>query len=318
MPGFSGKMPSMEKPGETVEVNVDEYGFRKSKFSPSEIVTVVLGDSYTFGVYVDDEDTYVESLNKLSLANKTGEFFINAGFTGGLETDQHYAWLANKITDLRPSRVIYATFPPNDIMGIKKANWLELNKDGLPVKWESLKLEVNERGSIKEIANSTSSWLEMIHALPFLRESHVFVAIARVIDVFMVEKVTSGESYNFLFGLDHPGFSEQEAIYIDLIKGMLKLCAEMDVDFDVVLLPINFLVEPDKMHFFFNGMEKFDGLESTYYEDLSSRLEFLGVDVMNVETLMKESSDGPFFPANGEPHFNTNGHLFVARKIFEQ
>ena len=76
MPGFSGKMPSMEKPGETVEVNVDEYGFRKSKFSPSEIVTVVLGDSYTFGVYVDDEDTYVESLNKLSLANKTGEFFI--------------------------------------------------------------------------------------------------------------------------------------------------------------------------------------------------------------------------------------------------
>jgi hypothetical protein len=98
---------------------------------------------------------------------------------------------------------------------------------------------------------------------------------------------------------------------------MSQLCTERDIDFKVALFPINFLVEPEKRDLFFTGMDRFDGLTSSYYSDLEENLSGMDIEIINIERLMNASNEGPFFPENGEPHYNSNGHLFVAKELYK-
>ena len=315
-PSHVEDMPSMEIPGLVVSASVNSQRFRGPEIVANMPITIVLGDSYTFGVYVADDQTYVHRLNELAQQNNQNMFYVNAGFTGGLETDQHYAWLVNNISRLNPERIVYATFPPNDILGISEENWVKTDLGGLPIVWDDKNLEVNRQGSIQHIGANRDSFLSILHSIPVARQSHLLVVIARVLDLVFNEATDHSESYRFLYGLEHPGFAERESKYLDLILGMKKLSEASSTKFNVVLLPINFQIEPEKQDLFFTGMERFDGLTPVYYHRLEQKLSMLEIDVLNIEEGMKSSSSGPFFPSNGEPHFNSNGHHFVGTSIY--
>lgn len=314
-PSHVEDMPSMEKPGLIVSASVNSQRFRGPEIVENIPITVVLGDSYTFGVYVADNQTYVHHLNTLAEQNNQNMLYVNAGFTGGLETDQHYAWLAENLALLEPKRIVYATFPPNDILGISEDNWIVTDENGLPRVWDDNDLEVNQDGAI-QFTGTSNSYLSKLHGVPVARESHLLVAIARVMDMVFNETTDHSKDYLFLYGLEHPGFTEQEAKYLDLILGMKSLADQHSIEFSVVLLPINFQIEPEKRDLFFNGLERFEGLNPVYYGRLEKKLKMLEIDVLNIEKEMNSSDAGPFFPSNGEPHFNSNGHLFVGETLY--
>ncbi len=60
-PGYNAKQPSQEYPGRLVAVNINSQGVRGREISvlktPGRLRILVLGDSYTFGVYVNDNET---------------------------------------------------------------------------------------------------------------------------------------------------------------------------------------------------------------------------------------------------------------------
>ncbi|MDC0146165.1 hypothetical protein OAH94_02310 [Amylibacter sp.] len=315
-PSHIAEMPSMESPGLIVSASINSQGLRGPEIIENIPKTVVLGDSYTFGVYVADNQTYVHQINMLSEQNNDNMLYLNAGYTGGLETDQHYAWLKQNLLNIKPKKLIYATFPPNDIMGISPESWTKVDENGLPVKWDNSDFVVNEFGSI-EYTGVSRTYLSFLHSIPILRESHLLVATVRVIDMLVSEPTDHSEGYQFLYGLEQSEFAEQEIRYLNLIAGMQDLAEMNSIDFSVVLLPINFQIEPEKKDLFFSGMDRFDGLIPIYYDKLEHSLKMLGIEVLNIEKAMKSSNSGPFFPANGEPHFNSNGHLFVAKALYK-
>ena len=171
-PSHVEAMPSMEEPGLIVSASVNSQRFRGPEIVANMPITIVLGDSYTFGVYVADNQTYVHRLNELAQQDNQNMFYVNAGFTGGLETDQHYAWLVNNISRLNPERIVYATFPPNDILGISEESWVETDLEGRPVVWDNKNLEVNQQGNIQHIGANRDSFLSILHSIPVARQSH--------------------------------------------------------------------------------------------------------------------------------------------------
>jgi hypothetical protein len=81
---YSGVEPSMEYPGRHVTITTNSDRFRGgSELDPSKQKILVLGDSYTFGVYVNDNETYPAVVNEL-VGKVSGQYqVINAGYTDG-------------------------------------------------------------------------------------------------------------------------------------------------------------------------------------------------------------------------------------------
>jgi len=80
----------MEYPDRSIAINTNPDRFRGAALDPSKEKILMMGDSYTFGVYVEDHETYPAVLDTL-LSRLTNKYqVVNAGYTDGWETDQHY------------------------------------------------------------------------------------------------------------------------------------------------------------------------------------------------------------------------------------
>ncbi len=90
----------------------------------------------------------------------------------------------------------------------------------------------------------------------------------------------------------------------------------MGGQFIVIMIPINFMVEPEKLNKVLPDNYNYKKLSSVYYSRLEVLLMNRNVDFINIEKSMKSSNDGPFFPVNGEVHFNPNGNKFTAEQVY--
>ncbi len=89
---YRGTEPSQEFPGQTVEVSTNSLGLRGREITQDELRTssriLVLGDSYTFGVYVHDNETYCSVLESSLSQTGRSSLVLNAGYADGYETDE--------------------------------------------------------------------------------------------------------------------------------------------------------------------------------------------------------------------------------------
>jgi len=96
---FKGVQLSQEFPGRLVKTTTNSLGLRGKEITlekPSGYKRIlVLGDSFTFGLYVSDEETYPAVLEKLLTGQGHKVEVINAGYADGFETDDIYCWLVN-------------------------------------------------------------------------------------------------------------------------------------------------------------------------------------------------------------------------------
>jgi lysophospholipase L1-like esterase len=322
---YRGFEPSMEYPGRLVTITTSSDRFRGgSELDPSKQKILVLGDSYTFGVYVNDDETYPAILNKL-VGKVSGRYqVINAGYTDGWETDQQFVWLRHNIKALQPTIVVLGIFLANDITGIDTQSWVDLDQDGLPNRWISKDLYVSEGGFIKNNVKGLSTvGVEPIYQLPGLRESHLAILVGKALDkiVNRFENRTPigyEETSEHIFGHYTDAFLQKEAIFLNLLRAMKKLSNDNGSKVMVALLPANFMVEREKFDFLTSKWlsSKNRKSDSVYYARLAKLLEQMDIPAVDIESEMKRSKLGPFFPANGEVHFNPKGHQFTAERLF--
>ena len=95
---------------------------------------LILGDSFTFGLYVNNSETYPALLEKMYVEDGHKVEVINAGFADGWSPDEHYAWLVNEGLKFEPDVIVYGFYIGNDIDWINEKGWAELDKRGLPIK----------------------------------------------------------------------------------------------------------------------------------------------------------------------------------------
>jgi lysophospholipase L1-like esterase len=322
---YHGSEPSMEHPGQRVTITTNSDRFRNDELDPTKKKILVLGDSYTFGVYVNDNETYPAILNELVKKVRHDYQVINAGYTDGWETDQQFVWLRHNIKALQPKIVVLGIFLANDITGIDTQSWVDLDQDGLPNKWISKDLYVSEGGFLKNNVKGLSTvGVESIYQLPGFRESHLAILVGKALDkiVNRFENRTPigyEETSEHIFGHYTDDFLKKEAIFLNLLRAMKKLSNDNGSKFMVALLPANFMVEREKFDFLTSKWlsSKNRNSDSVYYARLAKLLQQLDIPAVDIESEMKRSKLGPFFPANGEVHFNPKGHSFTAARIFD-
>lgn len=96
-----------------VRYSTNAYGFRGKFDAPGggKVRYAVVGDSFTFGLGVNDADTYVSHLNTTAPG---GELYMNFGIPG-YSTDQEYLLLRRRVFDFSPHVVVLVTYLGNDL-----------------------------------------------------------------------------------------------------------------------------------------------------------------------------------------------------------
>ncbi|MBI5691757.1 MAG: SGNH/GDSL hydrolase family protein [Verrucomicrobia bacterium] len=100
----------------SAQYSIDAHGFRRIvsplPSAPPPRVTAVLGDSFTFGFGVNDDQTFVHLLD----AAKSGGMRFRNFAVPGYSTDQQALLLEQGVLPLRPARVLLVVYLGNDLL----------------------------------------------------------------------------------------------------------------------------------------------------------------------------------------------------------
>ncbi len=332
---YVAQSPSQEYPGKMVEILTNSYGLRGPETAidkdQSTKRILVLGDSYTFGVYCEENEVYPRILERLYInENKdTNVEVLNAGYTDGWSPDEHYAWLVKRGVKFKPDLIVYGFFIGNDIGEIKPLNWRDIDEYGLPTKCINPNIYIDGYGRIRsKVSDVKTEGVHLIYQIPILRESHFLICLNRVISAnynslmksssTRAKRVSKGWGERpFDFILEESPSDEnkvKEKLFIKLVQGMSDVAKEVNSRFIILMIPVNFQVEPDIFLEKVLASKEF-GIKRDYFKELEPKLERRGIQYINILEEMRRHPEVKYFPRNGEVHFNPNGHKFTALKL---
>jgi hypothetical protein len=240
---------------------------------------------------------------------------INAGYADGLGPDSQYVWLINEGLKFEPDIIIYGFFIGNDLGDIKPQYWVKKDEAGLPRSIFNPDIYVDNLGRLRSRNDDEQTvGIESIYKIPFLRESHFAVWVSR--RIARMAKGNSGWSRDpFPFILKPASNSEmltQEQSFLKIVKGMADISKANKADFIILMIPINFQVNPDFLPIVI-GNNSFS-VKRNYFSELKPKLEELGIKYIDLLEGM-QAKPVRYYPSNGEVHFNPNGHRFAAETI---
>ena len=325
---YQAKSPSQEYPGKYVTVSTNSLGLRGGEVSLTKPKgtkrILVLGDSYTFGVYVENEQAYPAVVETLLRGDGHRVEVVNAGYADGWEPDEHYAWLVNRGIQFQPDLIVYGFFIGNDISGISASCWVEFDKRNLPTRIVDDSIYVDSLGRIRsKVADQYTVAVEKVYRFPVLRESHFVILLSTRISRLFTQLArptnpNRGWGNNpfpyILKSKSDAAMLDKEHLFLKLVKGMSSVANESGAQFMVLMLPVNFQVEP---HFLPKvlGSNKFC-IQRNYFAELKPKLD--AMEVAYLDMLEKMTSiPGRYYPRNGEVHFNPEGHRFTAEQIVQ-
>jgi lysophospholipase L1-like esterase len=326
---YKAKSPSMEFPGKMVTIRTNSLGLRGKEINikkPNGVKRIlVLGDSYTFGVYCENSDVYPVVLETLYEREGLSNIeVINAGYADGWSPDQHYAWFVNRGIEFGPDIVIYGFFIGNDITGISSSTWIELDRHDLPVRIVNPNIYIDEFGRIRsKVKDSKTVGQEYVYRIPLLRESHFFILLNRALQK-LYRNTTGENALNRGWGdtpfdpILKPSLSKEhqgkEELFLKLLNGMREVANNNGAKFLLLMIPVNFQVEPEEFLKKVLGSSKFD-IQRDYFKELEPILEQKNIEYLNLLSLMRSRPEGKYYPRNGEVHFNPSGHRFTANEL---
>ena len=328
---YVARSPSMEFPGKMVTISTNSLGLRGPETTiekpPNTKRILFLGDSYTFGVYCNDDEVYPRVLERFYSSESPRVEALNAGYADGWSPDEHYAWLKNRGLSFRPDLVVYGFFIGNDLEDINPNHWASLDERGLPTRIVNPDIYVNAVGRIgSRTIDYKTVGSEIIFKIPVLRESNLLVFLNRAMGRLR-RSINSHSQKGILKNPDADSFTPivspqlSEAmrsklrLFFKLVRGIQELSRKSGADFLLLMIPVNFQVEPHFLKVVL-GSDDFQ-IRRDPFQEMEPTLAQMQIPHLNLLKAMKRHPEQRFFPRNGEVHFNPNGHLFTA-KILKQ
>jgi hypothetical protein len=159
-------------PGITYQVQTNADGLRNPGLGRQKGAGVfrilALGDSFTFGMSVDNPDSYPAQLqNCLGAEMAGGVEVLNAGFQG-YSADAFYVFYRALGREYQPDAVILGLFAQNDLQDLLENTW-ELDSAGMPRRVESLIRYVDEREGLMRFREAPINY-----RYPLLKDSHLY------------------------------------------------------------------------------------------------------------------------------------------------
>ena len=160
-----------------VTLNFNRFGYRGS--APQNLAkdnrrrVLVLGDSYTLGWGVNDDETYAAALQR-HLGD--GYEVINAAYRGGVSSDCYYAYLKKEGLSLRPDVVVLGLTAYAGVHFMDQNVWEEQDETGAPTR-------IRTTLTYTDIDGYVITGLPWYMTVPVLRESYVFVALSQMVEI---------------------------------------------------------------------------------------------------------------------------------------
>jgi len=326
---FSGYEESGHQPGKMVLVTTNSLGLRGPEITlakPSKVKRIlVLGDSYTFGLYLRDHETYSVVLETALRQQGFDVQVINAGYADGFCPDEHYAWLRNVGITFKPDIVVYGFFV-NDLDCANKKYWAKKDEHGLPIRIINPHLRV-ENGAIIEDPEAEGNDVRWYLRVPGLRHSYVFVTFARLFDRIVWHFIPGWapgywerDPLPWLFReKSTAGMRDLENLFFEITDGMKKVSNSAGAQFVVAMIPMNIQVHEDLLAMMVPQASSLKlSVKRNFFEEAAPRLRNLGIDSIDLLAELK-GQNGRFYPENGEVHFNAAGAraagLAIAKKL---
>ncbi len=152
-----------------VTIHTNSLGYRGPEFAPQKDLSrkriLTVGDSFTFGHGVNDDETYSAELQRLFQGKAE---VINGGYASGFSPDAYYLYLKNLGVQLRPDIVVMGFFIWNDVSDLSETAWPSVDENGLPTRIVSRLRAVDEVGRFRLVKQGIR------HRFIVLRNSHLF------------------------------------------------------------------------------------------------------------------------------------------------
>lgn len=150
--------------GYTQHIVTNNDGFRNQEKTDGGIHIMMLGDSVTFGMGVNDAETFPAQLQDLSLGQYQVSNFGIPGW-GPAEYYLTYRWYVSQV---KPNLIIIGLFPANDFSNLDDSTWTDKDTGSLP----TAPIRRKDFFLDKEQHVRSSNYL---YKIPILRDSATFV-----------------------------------------------------------------------------------------------------------------------------------------------
>jgi len=279
-----------------VKVRINSAGWRGKEFTPQKPAGTVriigVGDSYTFGKAIEEEDTYLVQLE--NLLNQEGGKQVESINTGhdGTNTFQEFRYFKERdMLSLNPDVVILGFTVPNDTeLAFYDLRFMLRNR----LRDKSLLLNITESSGFKSFAQSC-------HIAQILQKGANWANKDLITDESIKLKV---KSYNEKF--------EAWQSCRDSLLGFYNLLREKHVPLLVVLLP-DWTRDDDQT--FRDYPEEFQEMHAQVKNVFAGKDGVTVLDVVDGLAATGLRSRDFMVPIDGHP--NRKWHEIVARKLFE-
>ena len=313
-PSLVASGESLGEPGPPVTYTINAMGMRGPEVAlqkPAGIRRILtLGDSFTYGLYVQDAECYPAVLRSLLGHEGKAVEVLNAGYTDGYDTDEHYAWLAGRGLQFAPDVVTYGFFIGNDLRWENRSQWVELDDEQLPTRIINDRLSVDSTGVLRStVADQWTVGSERIYRVPALRESHLAILLFRRISWLLQEPpnwVTHPHPF-ILSDRSDADMELQEETFKRLVVGMQTRSESHGARFLLIMIPMDFQVDSA-------FLPRGQSVRRNFFEEMKPWLAEHHIAYVDLLEQMR-LYPGHYYPANGEGHFNASGHRFAAERI---
>lgn len=296
-----------------VSVEINSLGLRDNL--PPQNLSIkkilILGDSFTFGYGVEQNESYPEVLEKLLGGNYV---VINSGYADGYSPDTEYVYLNYEGLNFDPDIIIMGFFIGNDITDLRNNKWLKLDDNDLPLKISSDIYHVDDdnrlrfkdddkivKGKYPPILYKINNFLNYNSHfyILFKNELKYTLNLFKEQDVSLVESIYKNDS-------------DLESFWIkdeDILNKINLISKSKNKTFIVVLIPsidqvknkqidnYNFTIPNDRIM------------------DFGNRHNLTVIDLL---PYFSQQDNPKKFYYKFDPHWNSKGHKFAAEIIYKK
>ncbi len=319
---YSGRLANVDF---DTSIHINSRGHRGAEFIDAKgdrRRLLVIGDSFTFGWGVNDDDTYPAQLQKRlnSLTPDSNVEVVNAGFAAGYSPDTYYLYLKNEGLALEPDAIVVSLFIGNDFDSDAafENEWVQTDARGLP-------LSIRNRNS-RVVDNYLVPWpIPVRYRTPVLSRLHVYQGL---FDIWweISPRLKSWMFMSTTVYADEQGSVEDQVPYnyrlryadrtetvfkrvTTLLHAMQQLAAEGDVPLFVMVIP-----EPSQLN---EGsyaglpvdLEKPQKQLRTFFDARGLK----HLDLLPVLRKQRSAGTVVYFPNDG--HFTSDGNRLAAESL---
>jgi len=294
---------SLEHQEYNIASTIDAYGGRdvpaRRDLPPGDRQLLpVLGDSFTFGVGVDDAETYVNIL-----ARNLGLRLVNLGVPGS-DLHKQLDIVEMRHDELgRPERYLFAFYFGNDFADLLRSRQQSSN----PAHREPPRQESWLSGTLVTINN-------FVNESAFWRQLYVLQLIKTAgLRLLNRDDVPLATSIFRIFEGEKEYIAEITAALRKQVQRLARLAADKNFDAVFILIPDRYLVEDNERALLssYYGIEVAANSLSRPNEIVTAELEAAGIPFIDATACMRESADGGLYFVHDE-HLTARGHAILA------